>query len=409
MKRAIENIKKIPIDDIIGREIPLHKKGRNMTGLCPFHDDTKESLMVSREKGIFKCFVCGKSGDAIEFIKEYKKTTFLKSLVEISENFKIELPDIISIDDSDMVMPYSERRLYEMNEISKNFYNYLLTNNQNEEAKQFIKERKISEEDIKNNSLGLALGGGLCNFLLKKGFSEIEIIDSGLGYKNFNGELKDYFRNRIIFPLEKLDSKGKIVGFTGRSIDDDGIKYLNSKETKIFKKNDSFFGVKYFMSFVNRKNFSIIVEGPLDAIALQKCGFNNVVSCNGVNFNKRGTFVIALDNDKIGIEEKVKLAKRNDGLWFLRENNSKDMDEFLQDQGQEKVIDFVKNNIISTEQYLLEYFINEIKKTKDIKIKQKYFNEIFSHLNIEKQLILDMILENKIEINDFLERGGKNE
>ena len=217
---------KLNIVDVISSYIPLTKKGRNYFGLCPFHDDHTPSLSVSPEKQIYKCFVCGESGNVFNFVMNYEHISFPEAVNYLAKTIGMDMG--ISIKSESNV----NSKYYEIMDIAnKYFQNYLLSK-EGAKAREYLDKRKLDKETITEFEIGLSLSkiDGLTKLLLDKGNSleELNLID----LSNTN---HDSFINRVIFPLHNKD--GKVVGFSGRIYDNSDLnKYQNTKETPIFKK-----------------------------------------------------------------------------------------------------------------------------------------------------------------------------
>ena len=260
---------KIDIVDLISEYIPLVQKGKNYFGVCPFHNDTNPSMSVSREKQIYKCFSCGASGNAFNFIMDYDHIEFKEAIKVLGEKAGVE---VSGISVAPKVTKYD--KYYEMYDLAHKYYQNNINSKAGQKAKQYLETRHIDEELIKEFGIGLALDNmnALTTILFNKDYSIKVLEQLGLSSNNH-----DAYINRIMFPLH--DISGKIVGFSGRIYDDSILnKYLNTKETIIFKKGECLYNYHIAREYARKLKFVIIVEGFMDAIRLSQIGYKNVIA-----------------------------------------------------------------------------------------------------------------------------------
>ena len=239
------------IVEFIGKYIPLQKKGKNYFGLCPFHNDNHPSLSVSREKQIYKCFVCGEAGNVFNFLMKYDNITFPEAVKIVGNEIGI------SVDTNIKKTTDKNNELYEIYDISCKYYQNNLLSKEGLHARNYLEKRKLTEEIIKEFGIGLSLNkrDTLTSLLTKKGYKLETLNTLGLS----SGEVDTYI-NRIIFPLYNVN--GKINGFSGRIYhNEDTNKYLNSKETPIFKKGENIYNYHRAKEEVRKDKFVIIMEG----------------------------------------------------------------------------------------------------------------------------------------------------
>ncbi len=271
----IELIKqKINIVDLITEYLPLKKAGVNFRANCPFHNEKTPSFMVSPERGIWHCFGCDRGGDIFKFLMEKEGLEFKDALQILAQkagvSLKLERKDKSQKD-----------KLFEVNLKAAQFFNYLLTSHKlGKKALEYLKKRGLTEETIKEFNLGYAAQNweSLTKFLLSRGFSTKDIIDSGLGVASKSG-CYDRFRGRIIFPL--LDVQNRIIGFSGRVLDLGEPKYINTPQTIIFDKSKFLFGLNLAKAEIRQKKEAILTEGEMDMIMSYQAGIKNVVASKG--------------------------------------------------------------------------------------------------------------------------------
>ena len=249
---------KISLSNLIGRYVSLeHRSGDEYKGLCPFHNEKTPSFSVNDMKGVYYCFGCKASGDIFSFLSEYNKLSRQQALELLAKQAGISLKE-------DNVGKNKNSIYYDIYSYACNIYHKNLFNNKT--ALEYLKCREIKEEVIKKYGIGYVMPIDQMLTLLKKQFSEDELISSKLIFKNDSGTFYSLFTDRIVFPIK--DSKARVVAFGGRILGDKGVKYLNSSSSPIFSKKEYLYG----MHNVSRKQI-ILVEGYFDVIALREKGF----------------------------------------------------------------------------------------------------------------------------------------
>lgn len=278
MSTNIEEVKsRIEIVDFIQKYIPLKKAGINYAGLCPFHNEKTPSFMVNPERQSYKCFGCNEGGDVLDFVMKVEGLEFPEALKMLAEQTGVELkPFGLGRDAIHRVSTneISKTRLYELNTfIASAWHQILLKHPQAQKARDYLTLRQLTDLTIREWQIGLAPPQAITRKLLNsKKFTYNEQVAAG----NPNR-----FENRIVFPIHDLI--GKIVGFTGRIIDEnqDGPKYWNTPETTIFHKGKNIFGLDKAKQIIRQNNQIILVEGQLDVILLHQAGFQFAVASSG--------------------------------------------------------------------------------------------------------------------------------
>lgn len=266
---------KINIVDLISEYLPLKKAGVNFKAPCPFHQEKTPSFMVSPERGIFHCFGCGKGGDHFKFLMEKEGMDFSDSLEFLAKKAGVTLKRKKSVEKD------KRSRLFEVNQKSAQFYNYLLTKHKlGKPALDYLYTRGLTDKTIEEFNLGYAPNSWeeLCRFLKKRGFTTDEIVEAGLAVPSKKGGY-DRFRGRIMFPL--VDIKGQIIGFAGRILGEGEPKYINTPQTVIFDKSHFLFGLHLSKGEIRIKNRAILTEGEMDMILSYQSGVKNVVASKG--------------------------------------------------------------------------------------------------------------------------------
>jgi DNA primase catalytic core len=270
------------IVDIINRFVPLKRSGSRWVGICPFHSDHNPSMLVTPSMGIYKCFVCGASGDSLKFVMEHERMDFASAIEWLAETLHYTLPK----NEFPNAQQQGESRLVQVLEEATTYFEYNL--HSYSEAKKFLEQRKITTQTAQKYRLGAALDSwdGLLSALQSKGYSRAELLDAGLVLEKDTGRCYDRFRNRLLFPIQSLSKK--VVGFGGRILNPaDTPKYLNSPETKLYRKSDILYGFHLARTPTQSNGTVYIVEGYMDLVKMDQHGISNVVAVSGTALTPR--------------------------------------------------------------------------------------------------------------------------
>ena len=387
------------IVEIIGDYLELKQKGRNYVTICPFHDDHTPSLVVSKERQIFNCFTCKTGGNVFSFVMKYENVSFPEAIKIVAKKIGYNLKS-----NYDDVVESKYKKEYEIMNFAAKYYMNNINSKEGLEARKYLDKRGITSEIIKEFNIGLATDkpSDLYNILNKKNYSLDELDKLGLVNK-YNLDVFDTFQNRIIIPIE--DIKGQIVGFTGRIYhnEKDIAKYINTKETIIFKKGNILFNFHNARNYIREKKQAILVEGNMDAIKLSAKGIKNVIALMGVALSKEQIIILKklnvpiilmLDNDSAGLNATFKngelLRKNGIEVLVVRLKDAKDPDEYIETKGVNALIDNINhaNNYID---FLLESLKNglDLNNINDLK---KYINSIILSINNEDDLTKELII-----------------
>ena len=389
----------VNIVDIISSYIPLDHKGKNYFGVCPFHNDHSPSMSVSEEKQIYKCFSCGAAGNVFTFIENYENISFLEAveLVAKRQGLNLNIPNsTYKID--------KNSKYYEIMNVALMYFENNLKSQAGDNAIKYLEQRKLNKDIIKEFQIGLALKEKdyLYQILKSKKYSDEDI--SKVALVNFDKYPYDNFTNRIMFPLH--DIKGNLIGFSGRLYDKtDGPKYLNTRETVIFKKGEMLFNYYKAKTFIRNEKQVIIVEGYMDAIRLFSSGIKNVIAIMGTSLTKEqiniikklnSEVVICLDNDQAGLKATYEignaLKEYNIEIKVIRLSGNKDPDEYIINQG----VDAFRNNLKNPLKFF-EFSLNYLKNNKNLNETEdlaKYINEVLKELeNEEDEILIDLTLK----------------
>ena len=373
-----EVISQNDIVDVVSEYVTLKKSGRNFVGLCPFHREKTPSFCVSLDKQIFKCFGCSEGGNVISFIMKIENLDFWESVELLAERAGIDLTRY----EQSSKMPSNTKEIKNLKETMFNinrdvgiYYHDNLVDILNEDnnlVKEYVKKRHFDNKTLTRFGIGFANGKiPLFDYLQKKGYTKEEILKAGILVENDKGKIYDRYYSRLIFPI--FDIRDRIVAFGGRVLDNSLPKYVNSPENEIYHKGKTL----YLMNFAkrNRQERIIIVEGYMDAIALQKSGFDNAVASLGTALTddqarllKKYTdnVIICYDQDAAGQNATLRgldiLNKRGLNVKVLKldKPDVKDPDEYINKYGKERFKNCIDNSIS-----LVEFKVAMLEKNLD--------------------------------------------
>lgn len=337
-----EIIRQTNIVDLISQYIQLKKIGKNYRALCPFHSEKSPSFYVNPDKGIYYCFGCKKGGNAINFLMEYEHLDFPDALRKLAKNLGIEI-------DTTKNLKYKE--LYEVNEFAAQYYSLVLTRELGKRGQNYLKERKIEMEKVKDFRLGYApSSGGLVTFMRQKGINIDRLNQAGL-----LSQSREIFHDRVIFPIFNLS--GRVIGFGGRGIDDYiQPKYLNSPETPIFKKGEILYGLFQAKEVMRAKSEAILVEGYFDLLNLYQHNIKNISAPLGTALTENQAVLLAryarkvnilFDGDMSGIKAALRaigiLINAQVDMHITTLPQDYDPDKFIKESGVDNLNNLINN------------------------------------------------------------------
>lgn len=422
------------IVDIISSYIPLTQKGKNYFGVCPFHEDHSPSMSVSEEKQIYKCFSCGATGTVFTFVENYLNISFGEAITLIAEKVGISIKSELLPQKSNK---YQEE--FDIMEFATKFYQNNLNSFQGKKAVSYLQERGLNEEMQSCFDIGLSLDKNILGtFLEKKGYKDSILENLGLIHKSGSASY-DVFQNRIMFPIHNLE--GHVVGFTARCYLDESVKpkYLNSKETYIFKKGAILYNYHRALDSIRLKKEVIVVEGNMDAIRLYANGVKNVVALMGTSMTKeqiealkklRAKVVLMLDNDEAGQNATYlngnSLEENGMDIFVVRLNDAKDPDEYTLTFGVDAILENIKNAVsfmdfklnylkqnknLDSSTDLAEYIkavLANLRKSKDTILKEVTLQKLSNDYNISYTILKESLGEEQEKTKEFLPAREKN-
>ena len=408
-----EVISQNDIVDVISEYVALKKSGRNFMGLCPFHREKTPSFSVSMDKQIFKCFGCSEGGNVISFIMKIENLDFWDSVEFLAERAHIDLSryEVRTFSSKKAEEKQNQKEiLFNINKEAGLYYHnnlmQILESHNKNEVFEYVKKRQFDISTIKRFGIGYANGNTpLYDYLLDKGFTKEQILSAGILLQNQRGKIYDRFYSRLIFPI--FDIRDRTIAFGGRVLDKSLPKYVNSPENEIYIKGKNL----YAMNLAKKEKLEniIIVEGYMDAIALQKSGFSNAVASLGTALTEdqarlikkyTDNVIIGYDQDGAGQEATMRgldiLTRRKLNVKVLKldKNDVKDPDEYINKYGKERFKKCIESSIS-----LVEFKISKLEKDLNLDnfdSKLKFLTgaaDIIAKIDnsIERELYIDLI------------------
>lgn len=310
---AVDEIKqRLDIVDVVSEYVTLHKAGRNLKALCPFHAEKTPSFFVFPDRQTWHCFgSCGTGGDVFSFVMKREGIGFGEVLTLLADRAGVTLPRRGGKAAEDREREDSEReRLYQANEAAAHYYHQLLLGSAGAEAaRRHLSQRGISRETVDGFELGFSPDSwnALLAYLQGRGYAETELVAAGLVSKREGGSAHDLFRKRLMIPIRNV--RGRVAGFGGRTLDDSSPKYLNSPQSAVFDKSGMLYGIDRAREAIGRQDVVVIVEGYMDVLTAHQHGMTNVVASMGTSLTEKqvatlrpltNKLVLALDADAAG-------------------------------------------------------------------------------------------------------------
>jgi DNA primase len=422
-KETIDKIvEEARIEEVVGDFVSLKKKGANLLGNCPFHNEKTPSFTVSPAKGIYKCFGCGEAGNSVNFLMQHESISYPESLRQLAKKYNIEIQED-ELTDEQKTKQDKREKMFLLTQFSSDYYAKNLL--ESEEGKlvgySYFKERGISDEMIEKFALGYGLEqrDALTKQAIEKGYGEAILKDCGLCIQKEGRKPIDRFYGRVIFPIQNLS--GRVLGFGARTLKTEKkiAKYLNSPETEIYHKSKVLYGLYQSKRRISQDDNCFLVEGYTDVISLHQKGIDNVVSSSGTSLTedqikliKRFTknITILFDGDAAGIKASfrgidmllkedmnvkvVLFPEGEDPDSFARKNNTFALENFLKDNAQ----DFIqfKCSVLMEDvgddpfkkAELIKNIVQSVSLISDNITRSVYVKEAATLLQIEEQTLL---------------------
>jgi len=349
--RFLDEVKnRIGLAEVVGRRVRLIKKGREHSGLCPFHNEKTPSFTVNEDKGFYHCFGCGEHGSVFDFVMKTDNLSFPEAVERLANEAGMEIP---------VETPEERQRqerakgLYEVIEAATVYFEKLLRMPEGKAALDYLLNRGISEASIKHFRIGFAADnrGGLKAALSRQGISDQLMIEAGLLIQpdDPSREPYDRFRGRVIFPI--TDRRGRMIAFGGRILGDGEPKYLNSPETPLFHKGFNLYAMSQSIDSIRKSNFIIVCEGYTDVISMHQAGFSQTVAPLGtaltedqlkVMWRISKNIYLCFDGDTAGqkamnrvVDRALPIFEEGQQLSFMLLPKGEDPDELIKKHGNE--------------------------------------------------------------------------
>ncbi|MFI3206390.1 MAG: DNA primase [Clostridia bacterium] len=337
---------RISIEEVVSSYVNLKRRGKNMLGLCPFHNEKTPSFNVSPENGYFHCFGCGAGGDIITFVMKIENLDYLEAVRFLADRAGLQVPE----SGADNSMSMLRARVLEINRETARFFHSALMSDAGKNALAYFTNRKLSPKIIRHFGLGYASDGrfDLVNHLKKLGYKKEEMDAANLAFISKNGNPVDRFNSRVMFPI--IDLRGNVVAFGGRILTDEKPKYINSSDTPVYHKSQGLFAMNFAK---NSKDTLILAEGYMDVIVLHQAGFTGAIASLGTALTTEQAkiitkyskeIVICYDSDEAGKKATTRAIPilRTAGLAvkIITIPDGKDPDEFIKKGGKDGAIKF---------------------------------------------------------------------
>ena len=370
-KETLENLRqRVDLVELVSSYVPLKPAGRYYQGLCPFHEEKTPSFMIQKGDSHYHCFGCDAHGDAIAFLMDYSKLSFVEAVEALADRFHVPI-EREKVEGSKESFGMQKGEIKKALQSACDFYhNYLLHTKEGHQALDYLYSRGLDLDFIRLFNVGFApRDKGLFVRLMQKEKITDDTLEKGGLIKREGGEARVFFSNRVMLPIQ--DSLGGLIGFSSRKIDEEtfGPKYLNTPETALFKKSQTLYGLSFSRRQIIKKKQAIIVEGQVDALRLIQEGFDWTVAGQGTAFGSElverliglgvSKVYLALDGDQAGLSAAAKIGnlfqRKGIGAFVVRLPREMDPDTFLIEEGPpafEKLLSNAQDYI----PFLLSYF-----------------------------------------------------
>ncbi|MCL2508065.1 MAG: DNA primase [Oscillospiraceae bacterium] len=352
------------VESLISSYVTLKRRGKTLTGLCPFHSEKTPSFTVYPDSNSFYCFGCGAGGDVITFVRRVENLDYVEAVKSLAQRYGLNMPE----DGYDDTLSKKRGRLMAANREAAGFFHHTLMSEHGKPALDYLLGRGLSMATVKRFGLGYAPNdwSGLLEHMRQKGYSQSELLEANLVRKSSKSERETYydnFRNRVMVPI--IDPRGNVIAFGGRVLDDSKPKYINTSDTLIYKKSQGVFALNFAKNDIKDGRL-ILAEGYMDVIALHQAGFLNAVAGLGTALTREQTrllsryadeVVLAYDSDEAG----QAAAQKAIGLFgeigvkvrVLKFEGGKDPDEIIRKYGAERFQRLIDGAANDTEYKLL--------------------------------------------------------
>lgn len=361
------------INDIVSSYVTLKRRGKNLVGLCPFHNEKTGSFNIYPDNGSFYCFGCGAGGDIITFIMKIENLDYIEAVKFLAQRVGMQMPE----DAVDNSMSKLRMRVREINRETARFYHNYLMSPEGKKGLDYFTERGLSTKTVKHFGLGYSPESryALVNHLRELKYSDDEMIQANVAFKSRGGYTVDRFIGRVMFPI--IDLTGNVVAFGGRTLGDDKPKYINTSDTPVYHKSDGLFA----MNFAKNSGTAqyILAEGYMDVISLHAAGFTNAIASLGTALTLEQARIIAkyakeivicYDSDAAGQKAAQRAIPilRSTGIMVkvMAVPGNKDPDEFIRTNGRDGPVKF--KALVDSCNNDIEYRLDKLKQNYNVEI-----------------------------------------
>lgn len=430
------------ISDVISDFVTLRKRGVNMLGLCPFHNEKTPSFTVSPAKGIFKCFGCGKGGNSVNFIMEHENLTYPEALKWLAKKYHIEVVEQEESDEEKQLKDERESMMIVSSYAQKFFTRFLWEENEGRTiGLSYFRERSFRDDVLKRFEVGFAPDGKtpFTDAAQKEGYKIDYLEKTGLTIKR-DDWLRDRFAGRVMFPIHNI--AGRVIAFGGRILKDDKTtaKYLNSPESEIYHKSKVLYGIFQAKREISKTDKCYLVEGYTDVLSMHQAGIENVVASSGtaltpdqIRLVKRFTpnITIIYDGDEAGIKASLRgidlVLEEGMNVKVLLLPDGEDPDSFAKKMGASGYLNYIKENetdfiqfktrllLKSTENdpvakaRLISDVIRSVAVIPDTITRSVYIKECSKLLNVNEEVLYTEVRKQKRKQNDDIQKAGLRE
>lgn len=430
------------IVDVVSEFVTLKKAGVNYKGLCPFHNEKTPSFVVSPSKGLCKCFSCGKGGNVVHFIMEHEQLNYYEALKWLANKYHIEVKER-ELSNEEKQAQNDRESMFVVNDFANNYFQHLLHNHIDGQSigLAYFRQRGFRDDIIRKFQLGYSLNerDALLKEAQRKGYKEEFLEKTGLCYRRDNdGQLRDRFWGRVMFPVHTLS--GKVIAFGGRVLKTDGkvAKYVNSPESEIYHKSNELYGIYFAKQAIVRDDRCFLVEGYTDVISMHQSGIENVVASSGTSLTQgqirlihrfTNNITVLYDGDGAGIKASIRgidmlleegmnikvvlLPDGEDPDSFARKHNATDYKAYINSHE----VDFIrfKTNLLLEEvgsdpikrATLIGDIVRSISVIPENIVRSVYIHECSQLLQVEEKLLVQEV--NKLMMRTKEERQAAAE
>ncbi len=432
------------IVDVVSEFVTLRRRGVNYIGLCPFHNEKTPSFSVSPSKGVCKCFSCGKGGNVVHFIMEHEQLTYYEALKWLAKKYGIEVKERELSNEEKQAQSVRES-LFLVNDFANNYFQDILHNHRDGQAigMTYFRQRGFRDDIIKKFQLGFSTESrdALFQEAKKKGFNTDYLVKTGLCYTRDDGQVRDRFWGRVIFPVHTLS--GKVVAFGGRVLntaDKKVAKYVNSPESEIYHKSRELYGIYFAKQAIVKQEKCFLVEGYTDVISMHQAGVENVVASSGTSLTSgqirmihrfTNNITVLYDGDWAGIKASLRgidmlleegmnikvmlLPDGEDPDSFARKHNATEFQEYIAAHE----VDFIrfKTNLLMNDakgdpykrSEVIKDIVKSISVIPEAIVRSEYIKECSQMLHVEERILVSEVAKLKREKEEAQAKSSQRE